>query len=373
MSIPNDARTAHAEDPQAPAMAAEQLRAQMRELVAYLLLLFGREPRGGLIEVRYRDPENPQGMRQRFHPAAQPARAARQLLALGQLTDVYLGVAPRRRRHGGRAAIERVWALWADVDQPENTRRLQGLPIGPGIAIASGTPGHQHLYWPLTEPLDVHRAEQANRRLAHLLGADDGAVTTAASILRPPHTHSFKRLPPTPVTLHRLDRRGHRSEEILRGVPELPATTPRARERDRGEDPLLQIAPERYVHALTGQDVGRSRKIRCPFHSPDRTPSLHVYPEPERGWTCFGCQRSGSVYDLASELWSIPARGPGFLELRGRLTRLLLLDEHQATDAGIRGSWVSPPAKPSTPAACSGPRVPTHEQPRRTAWIRWPP
>jgi hypothetical protein len=65
----------------------------------------------------------------------------------------------------------------------------------------------------------------------------------------------------------------------------------------------------------------------------DRTASLHVYPEPERGWFCFGCRRGGSIYDLAAGIWlpwagspreaDRPLRGREFLELRQRLSRLL--------------------------------------------------
>ena len=72
------------------------------------------------------------------------------------------------------------------------------------------------------------------------------------------------------------------------------------------------------MQALTGQHVGRQRKITCPFHD-DHTPSLHVYEHPEQGWYCFGCQRGGSIYDLAAALYRLPPRGRDFLELRERL------------------------------------------------------
>ena len=187
--------------------------------------------------------------------------------------------------------------------------------------------GHQHLYWPLREPLASTEAEQANRRLAAFLGADSGAVTTATTVLRPPNTHNFKHRPPTPVTLTRLDRHQHHAAEILHGIPELPTSRDRRQTaRDPGRrsgDPLLAIAPAAYVQALTGQTVGPARKISCPFHS-DSTPSLHVYPEPQDGWSCYGCGRGGSIYDLAAELWGRQTTGRDFLEVRRRLTQLLL-------------------------------------------------
>ena len=74
---------------------------------------------------------------------------------------------------------------------------------------------------------------------------------------------------------------------------------------------------------LLGVQVGRDRKISCPFH-PDQHPSLHVYPNPEQGWHCFSCRRGGSIYDLASGLWNIPTRGAAFLQLRDMLSQELL-------------------------------------------------
>jgi hypothetical protein len=92
-----------------------------------------------------------------------------------------------------------------------------------------------------------------------------------------------------------------------------------------GVDPLRALDPALYVGVLTGQTVRRSRKVSCPFHHPDRTPSLHAFEDPADGWFCFGCRRHGhSVYDLASELWDLPTRGPSFLELRARLYQLFL-------------------------------------------------
>ena len=96
------------------------------------------------------------------------------------------------------------------------------------------------------------------------------------------------------------------------------APSPGPTRQGANDDPLLRIAPAVYVQALTGQHVGRQRKITCPFHD-DHTPSLHVYEHPEQGWYCFGCQRGGSIYDLAAALYRLPPRGRDFLELRERL------------------------------------------------------
>ena len=225
-----------------------------------------------------------------------------------------------------------MWVLWADLDHPDAHDALDGLPVAPAIVIASGTPGHLHAYWPLQVPVSPPVAEAANRRLAAHLHADSGAVTNAATILRPPGTYSFKSVPPTPVVLQRLDMELTTVYAATAALAPDPTPPPSAtcaplpvRSSRRGRrDPLRQLDPALYVSVLTGQPVGRSRKIRCPLHE-DRTPSFHVYEHPREGWYCFGCKRHGhSVYDLASALWGLQTQGAEFLQLRARLYALFL-------------------------------------------------
>jgi hypothetical protein len=292
------------------------------ELVRFLSALTGDEPPGGLIEVRYREPGGP--MRQRFHRSDRPELAAEIVLMLSRRHDVYVGCAPRRRRWGGRRAIERAWALWVDCDDAEASNRLAAFHPAPAIVVASGSGKNRHAYWPLREPLTPREAEAANMRLALALGADP-AATDAARILRPPHTRNFKHDPPAPVVLERLGDERHMAADLVRDLPALPEPTGRGPEPgpalSRG-DPLRAIEPTVYVELLTGQRVGRDRKVSCPFHE-DASPSLHVYETPEGGWFCFSCRRGTSVYDLAGPLWGLKARGADFLELRRRLTELL--------------------------------------------------
>jgi hypothetical protein len=145
--------------------------------------------------------------------------AARTILRRGLTSDVYIGVAPRRRRAGGRCVIDRVWALWANLDNPAAAAGLDQLPVAPAIVIASGSPGHLHAYWPLERPVSVQAAEQANRRLAAQLNGDGGAAISAATTLRPPGTHSFKTRPPAPVILDRLDDTLTTLQAVTRGTP----------------------------------------------------------------------------------------------------------------------------------------------------------
>lgn len=83
------------------------------------------------------------------------------------------------------------------------------------------------------------------------------------------------------------------------------------------DDPLKNIEPRVYVEALTGEVVPANGWLCCPLpdHS-DTTPSFQVLSS---HWRCFGCNRGGSVIDLAAALYGIEPRGAGYWELRDRL------------------------------------------------------
>jgi hypothetical protein len=102
-------------------------------------------------------------------------------------------------------------------------------------------------------------------------------------------------------------------------------------------DPLRLVPPPVYFEQLTGLRVGRSGKLHCLFHD-DRSPSLHVYREPDRGWYCFGCGRGGSIYDLAALLSGRETRGTEFLELKRDLERLFT--SPVTTAAVRRAPWM---------------------------------
>ncbi len=297
------------------------------ELAAFWNALYGAELPGGLVEVRYRLPGR-RGMGQEFYGIRESVRAARSILDLGQRTDVYVGVAPRRERRGGRDAIERAHVLWADCDSPEAIDALGGFDPAPAIVVHSGS--GRHAYWPLHEPLSPTHVERANRRLAHALGADSRA-TDAARILRPPGTFNHKRGEPQPVRVERLEVEVCAAREVVGQLPDPPAARgpgagrdgarrPQRREFEDG-DMLATIAPPVYVRLLTGADVpDRGGMIRCPLPDhEDRTPSCYVYPEAEAGWYCYGCGRGGSLVDFGAALWEVDPRGRGYHDLRRRL------------------------------------------------------
>ena len=290
----------------------------------YLGALGAYAPRGSLLEIRYRA----EGKLTRFFVDVHARDIARIVTLIGQRTDVYVGCAPRVRRRGGREDIAATAIVWADCDGEHVVRALHAFPLQPTIVVCSGTATNAHAFWALTAALRLHELEDANRRLALALGADATCVD-GARILRIPGTLNFKTHPPRPVRLLTYTPARYRPADILAALPAAPAApvydAPGPRNSGpHASDPLLRIEPADYVRVLTGREVGRDHKIACPFHD-DRTPSLHVYPTPERGWACFGCRTAagrplgGDIYKLASLLWDIPATGRYFLQLRDRL------------------------------------------------------
>jgi len=173
------------------AVTARQ-RTSAEVLGVYLDALVGRE-RSGVLEVRWRHGD---GMRRRVYRVADElVDAGAAIMELGARTDVYVGCAPRCRRAGGRDAVARVWVLWVDCDRPAASAALDAFRPAPAIVVRSGSGQNRHAYWTLTGSLSVHEATQANRRLAHALGACASALTSGAAILRPPGTSNFKHDP----------------------------------------------------------------------------------------------------------------------------------------------------------------------------------
>jgi hypothetical protein len=292
------------------------------DLDAFLAALIAPAGPADLLEIRFRRPLG--GMGQRFHTADDLDAAARVIRRLGADADVYVGVAPRAQRSGGRRAVHRSWTLWVDCDDHAAASRLAGYHPAPSIVVRSGSPEARHAYWLLDAPLAPDAVEVANRRLALAVGGDLHS-TDAARILRPPGTRNFKHRPPAPVELEWLTTIRRPASVVLKRAPNLRVAAterPASRWSVATDDPLRHVPPERYVNALLGVSVPRNRKIQCPFH-PDRTPSLHVYETPEGGWYCFGCGRGSSIYDLAAAVYGLGTRGADFTELRRRLTAAL--------------------------------------------------
>ncbi len=232
----------------------------------YLGLLTADAPPNTLLDVRYRTQHHKFAQ---FFLAAHDPRAARTITRIGSRTDIYVGCAPRTRRRGRRQDIAPTPLLWADCDTQEATTALAAFQPAPSMIVASGSDNGEHrnahAYWQLTHALTPDQLERANRRLAQALAADP------ARILRIPGTLNFKHNPPRPVQLTTYNPTRYRPLEILTVLPPLPNPQPQfhqppTTEQATTHDPLLTIAPARYVPTLTGRTPSHDNKIHCPFH-----------------------------------------------------------------------------------------------------------
>jgi hypothetical protein len=296
------------------------------DLDRYLRAIAGERPGARLLELRFA--LRARDMGRVFLAAHSAPGAVRFIRRLGARTDVYVGVALRSRRSGGRDAIDRAHLAFVEIDAADAEQRLAAFEHPPTMMIASGTPGHRHAYWTLRRTVDATALERANRRLAHHLGADLASVD-AARILRPPGSLNHKHDPPARVRLLQLERaRCYTVEQLVDALPDPPGQI--AHGADRGGRPerrhpldraLLTIPAAEYARALTGRKSNRAGKIACPFHD-DQDPSLQLYDD--GSWYCFGaCRRGGSIYDFAGLLWGVSTKGHPFLKLRARLAEEL--------------------------------------------------
>ena len=303
-----------------------------RALAAYLRLLAGAHPTDRFFEIRAIGRGQ---VRRSFVLAARPGAAAARVRESADCRDVYLGVALRTtNQFGGKRAINGSHLVWIECDSPSAAATLAHFEHPPTMVIASGTPGHVHVYWQLRHSYRNEQIERANRQLAHHLGGDPASVDIAR-VLRPPGSTNHKHHPPTPVELvaHRPAAR-YTLPQLTQRLPDpeprnAGGTLARVWVGDVLDARLRAIPAADYVRVLADRVPDRAGKISCPFHEDD-TPSLQLYPDGT--FFCFGCRRGGSIYDFASALWSsersagVPLRGRHFVELRQRLIAMFFAD-----------------------------------------------
>ena len=241
--------------------------------------------------------------------------------------DVYTGVSLRTRQEGTKDAIPTLGIAWADCDSPEATTRLGAFQFAPSMIVQS-SPGRTHAYWKLERPHPAESVEDVNRRLALALGADP-KVADAARILRVPGTFNRKTEVAQPVALVSCRATVTRLDDLmtLPAATKATATTTTTTARAATVTPtstrvalrgtaadgladLRAIPATVYVPLLTGREVGRDGKACCPVHGggAERTPSLHAYPDPDRGWYCWGCEKGGDVLDLVGHMTGLDTR-----------------------------------------------------------------
>jgi hypothetical protein len=314
------------------------------ELLIYLGMLAGEVNPGQFFDVRWSTPAG--GMGRRFVSALCAQDAARLITRLASRTDVYVGVALRQgRTYGGKAAIGGSHLLYIECDEPDAAERLGGFAYAPSMIVASGSPGHLHIYWCLQGRASTAQVESANRRLALALRGDPACVDIAR-VLRPPSTLNHKHRPPLAVRLleHHTDAR-YELHELTYDLPEdpgpgdVPAAQPVRRRVERAplDRELLAIPAAEYVRVLANATPNRAGKILCPFHQ-DTDPSLQLYPDGT--FYCYGrhnehraCRKGGTIFDFAAARWGMGTRGRDFLELRRRLASVFALTPTSVRDS----------------------------------------
>lgn len=291
-------------------------------------ILDGRATDGALVELRRL---RGQSVEQEWFSSARAA--VEHALRFVHGWDVYVGCLPRYQHGGGREALrDGARFVWADCDSSAAVWALRRFAVRPSFAVYSGSYSnapHVHAWWLLRQPVTLEVVEWINRRLVLALGSD-ARVHDAPRVLRLPATLNHKTSPPTLVECSYVGE----DVDVHELVDALPALTVPQRPR-RASSPLRiasaldTIAPAEYVERLTGRVANASGKVQCPFHAggDERTPSLHCYPDPADGWTCFGscpappgrAYLGGDVYTFAGLLWGLNPRSKEMVELRLRL------------------------------------------------------
>jgi RepB DNA-primase from phage plasmid/CHC2 zinc finger len=253
--------------------------------------------------------------------------------------EVFCTPLTRREPRAGRAGgILPGRCAWVDIDEPTNLDRLRAFAPRPHLVVYSGS-GGAHAFWRLAVPLPAKEVEAVNRKLAHHLGADLGSTDRTRIMRLPGHNRKAGR--PCRIVFCDLASPAKDGERLVAGLedPDPPPPPPdsavlRRWVRWNAADDARRIAPPVYFWLLARVAVPeRGGDVRCPLPDHDeRNPSCRVYPTPERGWICFGCQRGGTIYDFAS----LMERGPGgrrgalrdgaYRQVRRRVHDLLGLD-----------------------------------------------
>lgn len=114
--------------------------------------------------------------------------------------EIYLSPAVWSEPKLNKETFKTSKVLWTEFDG-----HLPKFDITPSVVIQSSFAEHQHVYWLMDEPIDdAFVLEQANRAIAHTLGADQSAFD-CTQILRPPETFNYKRNKPVVLVSSGLD------------------------------------------------------------------------------------------------------------------------------------------------------------------------
>jgi hypothetical protein len=300
------------------------------ELLTYLRILTEDAQPTQFFDLRYSPPAGE--MLRQFVSVRRLHQIAGRITDLSPDADVYVGAALRDHASGEKTAITGSHLLYIECDDPAARERLEGFACSPSMVVASGSPGHLHIYWRLCERASPATIERTNRRLALGLHGEPGCADIVR-MLRPPESLNHKHTPPAPVRLLEHDASvRYALADVLAELPHDPQPC-RARPawsasrrvgRTALDRELLAIPAADYVRVLTGREPNRAGKVLCPFHQ-ESDPSLQLYSDGT--FYCFGarCRKGGTIFDFAALLWGIGTRQRDFLKLRRRLVRTFRL------------------------------------------------
>jgi len=317
------------------------------DLLTYLRMLAGDSQPSQFFDMRYGTRHGV--MRQRFVSVRRVHQIARRVTDLAAGADVYVGVALRDRAHGNKSAISGSYLLYIECDDPTARERLEDFAYTPSMIVASGSPGHLHIYWRLRERASSAQVESLNRRLALTLHGEPGCADIVR-LLRPPTSLNHKYTPPVAVEIvERNPRARHSLRELADSLPEDPQPSVtrgtlamrRRVGRTALDRELLVVPAADYVRVLANLEPNKAGKVLCPFHE-ETDPSLQLYPDGT--FYCFGarCRKGGTIFDFAAALWGTGTRDQDFLELRQRLACVFGLLPRTQPGTSSMGKQVQP-------------------------------
>jgi P4 family phage/plasmid primase-like protien len=275
---------------------SESAKAKRKEAEQFLQTLFNKSH--DYIEIRAISPSEKR-VRQSFTRSID--NAVHQAMDLASGTNVYIGVATRKRHGGKKQDTSEFVSVYVDLDfkdlaggEEEAKERLNALPLKPTMVVHSG--GGYHLYWALHEPRAIAPEtipffESLNKRFAAMLGGD--SCHSIDHILRMPGTINWpdekkQRLGRTPIPVRLISADGPRYnlEDLDDGSFE-PAFSKQSAQGQRqvnSEPPIAPASlPPRFTELLTRhtlfQDIWLGRLGHLVDHSRsgyDMVMSYHV-------------------------------------------------------------------------------------------------
>lgn len=183
------------------------------ELIEFLDYLWGTESPDGKPTYVYLPVKDEAGkwVKYTFAWPKNKKSVIQHVLAMNaQGCDVYFSPALYKAARPVKENVKGTWSLWVDLDgnAPPDWSRV---PVPePTLIVQSSLPGHEHVYWRLSEfmeadppPNPAVNIEDQNRALSYALEADMSGWDSS-QVLRPPGTINHKRN--APVQVLRWDR-----------------------------------------------------------------------------------------------------------------------------------------------------------------------